>query len=570
MDADRLTQLLDEERKRFGVPGLAVALVADGDVALTRGFGHRDAAAAEPVTDKTLFAIASCTKAFTATLLATLVGDGLLDWDTPVREYLPHFRLHDPVASELATVRDLLSHRTGLPRHDLSWYANPLLDRPQIIDRLRHLPSSASFRSTWQYNNLMFLTAGYLAGELLGTSWEQGIRDRLLEPLGMSNTCFSPAEASATADWARAHIESYGALSEVPRVNFPACGPAGSIYSCADDLARWLLLNANDGRIGEREIIAPAALHQTRKPTMPVGDDGPWDEILSVGYGLGWVVEVYRGHRIIQHSGGIDGFSSRVVLVPEKGFGVALLANLDGTGLPQACAYHAIDAALGLEPLPWGERLYDRERSLRDGVSAARSHRENSTSTKNPPTHPSSAYNGRYENPGYGTITVNLDGDTGTLVLGDRTFSLSHRNYDSWIASAPTIEQTSVVTFGQDADGEIDALRAAWEPLVAPIEFRRTSDPALSTPDALAPYTGTYALGTVPVRISIRDGALEVAIKGIAAQRLVPRRPDVFTVEGDSAARVRFSRVDGAVTEAIIEPDQGILRRTQDSQIRGS
>src|SRR5262249_25099109 len=149
---------------------------------------------------------------------------------------------------------------------------------------------------------------------------------------------------------------------------------------------------------------------------------------------------------------------------------------------------HAIDEALGLEPLPWGERLHDRERSLRDGVSAARSHRVNSTSTKNPPTHPATAYNGRYEHPGYGAITVGLDDATGTLVLGDRTFSLSHRNYDSWTASAPTVDQSTVVTFHQDQDGEIDALQAAWESLVAPIEFRRINDPALSTPDVLAEY----------------------------------------------------------------------------------
>lgn len=563
MDADRLTQLLEQERKRFGVPGLAVAVVADGEVALSRGFGHRDAAATESVTDHTLFAIASCTKAFTATLLATLVSDGLLDWDTPVREYLPRFRLRDPVANEMATVRDLLCHRTGLPRHDLTWYANPLLDRPQIIDRLRHLESSASFRSTWQYNNLMFLTAGYLAGELLGTSWEAGIRDRLLEPLGMTSTCFSPGEASATGDWARAHLERDGALTEVPRVDFPACGPAGSIYSSAVDLTRWLLLNASDGRIDGREIIAPVALHETRQPTMPVADEGPWSEVLSVGYGLGWMVEVYRGHRIIQHSGGIDGFSSRVVIVPERGFGVALLANLDGSSLPQACAYHALDEALGLEPLPWGERLYDRERSTRDSSSQARSDRVNSTRTKNPPTHPATAYNGSYAHPGYGTITVNLDGHTGTLVLGDRTFSLSHRNYDSWTASAPTIDRTHIVTFGQDEDGEIDVLRAAWEPLIAaPIEFRRVADPALSTPDALTPYTGAYALGTVPVRISIRDGALEAAVDGMAPLRLRPHRPDLFTIESDSTARVRFSRVDGIVTDAIVEPDLGVLRRT--------
>lgn len=190
-----IAQLIDRERQRFEVPGVAVAVVHDGAVKLAQGFGQRDIEADLPVTDRTLFAIASCTKAFTTTLMAMLVRDGLVEWDKPVREYLPYFRLHDPVASDLATIRDLLSHRTGLPRHDMVWYGNPGLDRRELVaQRLRHLPLSKGIREAYQYNNLMYLTAGLLAGEVLGSTWEDAIRTKLLEPLGMSSSCLSPAE----------------------------------------------------------------------------------------------------------------------------------------------------------------------------------------------------------------------------------------------------------------------------------------------------------------------------------------------------------------------------------------
>src|SRR5579875_1823485 len=217
-----VAELVERERQRFEVPGVAIAVVHDGTVEIARGFGQRDLAADLPVTDQTLFAIASCTKAFTSTLIAMLVRDGLVEWDKPVREYLPYFRLHDPVASDLVTIRDLLSHRTGLPRHDIAWYGNPRLDRRELVaNRLRHLPLSKGIREAYQYNNLMYLTAGLLAGEVLNSSWEDAIRAKLLGPLGMTASRFSPAEASATPDWSRAYHRKGRSTDEVPRKDFP-------------------------------------------------------------------------------------------------------------------------------------------------------------------------------------------------------------------------------------------------------------------------------------------------------------------------------------------------------------
>ena len=255
---DALGRALEEERARFGVVGMAVAVVRDGRLAMARGFGERDRARGLPVTERTLFAVGSATKAFTATLIAALVGDGLLEWDRPVREYLPRFRLRDAVASDLMTPRDLLCHRSGLPRHDLAWYANPELSRREMVEeRLRHLEPNKTFREVWQYSNLMYLTAGHLAGEVLETSWEDGVRRRLLSPLGMDGTCFSPAEARRSPDWSRGYREHDGEVEEMEQKHFPVCGPAGSIYSSVADVARWIEANLDRGRLGDAEVIAP-------------------------------------------------------------------------------------------------------------------------------------------------------------------------------------------------------------------------------------------------------------------------------------------------------------------------
>src|SRR5258708_14596618 len=228
--AAELERLIEEERQRFDVPGVAVAVVHGGRVVLSRGFGQRDLAKGLPVTDQTLFAIGSSTKAFTASLCGALVDDGLLEWDRPVRHYLPRLRMHDPVATELLTVRDMLSHRSGLPRHDMLWYGNEKLRREELVERLPHLEPNKTFRELWQYNNLMYVTAGYLAGELMGCGWEEAVRRRLLQPSGIGGTNFSVLESQQAPDHALPHAPTAAGLVEVPFRGLDLAGPAGPLH----------------------------------------------------------------------------------------------------------------------------------------------------------------------------------------------------------------------------------------------------------------------------------------------------------------------------------------------------
>ena len=205
------------------VPGLAIAVVKNGQVVLAQGYGFRDVDKKLPVTPKTLFAIGSCTKAFTTFVMGTLVDEGKLDWDKPVRTYIPELRLHDRVASELITPRDLVTHRSGLPRHDLVWY-NATLSRKEIVDRLPYLEPTETFRSKFQYNNIMYMTAGYLVERLTGQSWEDAVRARIFTPLGMTGSNFSVKDSQKAADFARPYddrddkiVESHFVTSRTPR-----------------------------------------------------------------------------------------------------------------------------------------------------------------------------------------------------------------------------------------------------------------------------------------------------------------------------------------------------------------
>ncbi|MBO0684796.1 MAG: serine hydrolase [Candidatus Dormibacteraeota bacterium] len=552
-----IEQRIEDERGRFQVPGTAVAMVREGEVVLARGFGFKDHEGRSPVTERTKFAIASVTKAFTATLIAALVGDGRLEWDRPVREYLPRLRMYDPVATELMTPKDLLCHRSGLPRHDLLWYANPHLSRREVVEeRLRHLEPSLSFREGWQYNNLMYLTAGYLAGQVMSTTWEEAVTTRLLVPLGMTATCFSPEEARQTGDWSQGYRETRGRLVPQELKDMPVCGPAGSIYSCVADLAEWVRVNVNDGRRGDVQVIEPAALRTLHAPAMVIPEvEELWPEKFAVGYALGWQVESYRGSRLIEHSGGIDGFSSMVMMAPGARCGVAVLSNKSGTSLPVALAYTLMDDLLGLSPLPWGERFQGVELALRQGMEQAIDHRQASARPA-PPTQELRAYEGDYHHPGYGRVTVTVaDGGLG-VYYGEFEMTVAHRHHDTWDATVPSVSEVAIpVTFQTDADGEVASLSMPLEPSIDPIEFLREPDARLSDATFLDTLTGDYEMGPLRARIERRASQLTVHIPGAVSMELVPHRRTTFRVRGRPGLSMEFVLSDGGgVKEVVVQP----------------
>ena len=256
-----------EQMKRLKVPGASVAVVSRGEVVLARGYGVADAASGSPVTADTLFAIGSTTKAFTTFAIAQAVEGGLLEWDAPVRRWLPNLDLDDDIAERHLALRDMCSHRSGLPRHDLLWYANPAVTRAELVERMAHLEPTVGFRERWQYNNLMFAAAGVALANATGKSWEEWVRERIFAPLGMSRTTFGLAETLRSSDVAQPHDRKKMKDVVIDFRDLTEIGPAGSIHSSANDMARWIEVLLGRGEARGQRILSAGAFQELPSPS---------------------------------------------------------------------------------------------------------------------------------------------------------------------------------------------------------------------------------------------------------------------------------------------------------------
>jgi CubicO group peptidase (beta-lactamase class C family) len=463
--------------REWVVPGLAVGIVKDGELVFAKGYGWRNLEANLPVTPNTIFAIGSNSKVFTATALGILVDEGKLGWERPIVEYLPEFRLHDPVATQHATVLDLLTHRIGLPGHELVWYGSPH-SRRQLVERLRYLEPNKSFRARFEYSNLSYLTAGYLVEVLSGQSWEGFVRERIFEPLGMTSSNVSVNESQRAEDFSLPYDQKDGAPVPLPFRNIDTVGPAGSINSTVVDMARWLLLHLNRGKVGDRQIISETQLGVIQAPhivppTPPeLGIRPQYAEVPVSAYGLGLGVAAYRGYKLLQHGGGIDGFISQSSFLPSEGLGVVVLSNQGKDNVaPPALIYHLYDRLLGLEPRPWSERMREETAKMRE---ALRSGQESVARVENTsPSHDLDAYTGQYEHPGYGMLTITRDGEGLRLAMNAVDEPLAHRHYDVFDFEVPLYGIRFAATFLIGADGGIGSVSIPFQPGSSPIVFDR-------------------------------------------------------------------------------------------------
>jgi CubicO group peptidase (beta-lactamase class C family) len=552
---DSIERFVEEQLAAWEVPGCAVAAVRDGRVELAGGWGRRDREADQPVTADTLFAIGSVTKAFTATTVGALVDEGRLEWDRPLLDYVPGVRLHDPAVSDRLTVVDLLSHRSGLPRHDLTWVGQPDRSRAEIVHALRYLPLSRDLRQEFQYCNLGYMAAGYVVEALSGVPWEDFVRARLFEPLGMRRTNLSVDEMLADDDHAAAYTRRHGVIESVPQRPLPAVAPAGAINSSVADMARWLLAQLAGGQLDGTAVMSPATAKRQLTPHMLVAEGLEVPGLNQYAYGLGWMIGRYRDHRIASHGGGIDGFQTQCMLLPDDGIGVIVLTNTSSSLMHLVVAHRVLDELLGAEPLDTfgfykprfdavmsGSRQAEEARRVVPGAPAAR---------------PLSAYAGQYEHPGYGTLAITLDGDVLRPSLGTMDLSLAHRHYETFDLEWHELADEQVIiplTFLSSADGDVDALTARFEPLVEPLRFDRRPD----RPDreTLARLCGTYAMGPIEIAVALRgEDTLTVAVPGSPPLDLEPISGLRFAVKEQPAITAEFELDDqGAVARLIAQP----------------
>lgn len=558
-DFEEFATTIEKEIHRWKLPAIELVVVKEGEVLAATAFGKRNLALDLPATSKTLFQHGSTGKAFTSFLVGTLVDDGILEWDQPVRDYIDGFRLFDPVMTERITMRDLLSHRTGLPRHEWAWLPNPSLSATELLQRLRYLEPSRDLRQTFQYNNLAYATAGYLVGMVTDSSWEEQMRERVLKPLGMTHTVMSVDEALATDDHAIPYLPQDGEPVETPYRPLEQIAPAGQMISCAADVARWLLCQTCDGKIEGRQIISAATLRETHSIQTPTGallDDPELPHIHFHGYGLGWVPGTYRGVEWVWHSGGIDGFRTEVAVIPDRNVGILVATNGSHLSqLPFALLHHGLDRLLGMDPEPWIDQFFERTERMRADQRAADDRRASKAVPNTQPSHPISDFAGNYEHPGYGKVAVTVAGRDLEFRLGDLDLESKHRHFDTWDLKYAPLQASWTITFVTDADGLISEAVIPLEPELDPIRFRRATDDRLRDPEFLEKLAGTYSHEKATIEVEVAGESLAATIPGEGRVELEPAMGLRFLIKGRPNPKLEFTLDEsGKAKELVVQP----------------
>lgn len=456
------------------LPGLAIAVLKDGEVVMERGYGKLDLEKEKNVDGETIFGIASCSKAFTAAAIGMLVEDGKLDWDDKVVDILPEFQLYDPYATREMRVRDLLCHRSGLGTFDgdLLWYGTDYT-RDEVVERIRHLPPRYSFRAKFGYQNIMYIVAGEVIEKVSGMTWDDFIKERFLKPMEMKRTFTSNerwAEKKGLKDKlmpvknvARPHLD--GKPQEY--LDYDNSGPAASMNSCVSDLAKWTSIWLNDGVYNETQILKPETMAElTRQHTvLPVSK---FDQSIGTnfkGYGLGWFVFDYHGKKVVEHDGGLPGYISKVMFVPEEKLGVVILTN-GMSNLPDFLRNKILDEYVGgiNDTIDWAKLALKYSKRYEEIKATRQQRREESRMVGTESAFMWKEYAGTYEDKMYGRAEIAYDDQDEKLTLSMLptkelfTGELYHWHLDTWrVKFNDPFLPPGFITFRFDSEGHIDS-----------------------------------------------------------------------------------------------------------------
>jgi CubicO group peptidase (beta-lactamase class C family) len=461
--------------RAFEVPGIALAIVKDGHVVVARGYGVKELGKPALVDADTKFGIASNTKLFTATALGMLVEAGKLAWDRPVIDYMPSFRLSDPYVTSQLTVRDLLVHRSGLGlgAGDLLWWPSSSYSRKDLVNRLRFIPLSTSFRSAYAYDNVLYAVAGELVEAVSGETWESFVKNRIIDRIGMTKTAVRYADAIAMGNIATTHAPVDGKVQVVPAYANDNSNPAASIMTGANDIAKWMIVQMDSGRIegATQRLFGAATARQLWTLVTPINIGTPPPELAPQrmnfnGYALGVGVRDYRGYKLLQHTGGLPGYVSRVFMIPELKLGVAILTNQESGAAFDAIGWHVLDYYSGAPAFDWLGgyiKVNARNRaSITTAVQTARAARDSLSK----PSLPLAQYAGTYTDQWYGNVVIE-QGPSGLVMRFGETASLVgdlvHWQHDTFLVRwrDRSLRADAYATFALNPNGTIRDLKMA-------------------------------------------------------------------------------------------------------------
>lgn len=473
---NQLSQLIEKLRKDFDVPSIMVSVHKDGETFFCGG-GLADVENNYEATPDTIYAIASASKAFIATALCILADEGKLTLDDPVKKHLPDFAMHEEYMTNNLTIRDALGHRSGLPRHDLTWLNNPNITIYEIIDNLKHLPLAFPPRARMHYQNHMFALASVIVEKISGMTWQKFVKEKILDPLGMISTYTAALDYRDLS--LKTASEPYelkdGELKKMKFNVLDNMGAAGCLNSTVRDLDKWARLQLGKGEFEGKRIYSEEMAKNLHNPQMIIKEKEmfpyEFEEVDFTSYGQGWFIESYRGHKLVHHGGTIDGYKSLVGFLPNSGVAFSILTNLNGNQTPMAIGYGICDLALGLSEIDWGSRFMEfknqMETEAKNRLDELRAKGENAP----PPTHSLSDYAGTYTHAAYGSFTVTCEDDSLYIDVIDNRYSLVAIGYNNFFIDFQRYLMGVPVKFDYDHDGKICKMLVKAEQMCDMIEF---------------------------------------------------------------------------------------------------
>lgn len=552
--------------KEWHAAGVTIAVVEKNKVLFAKGYGYKDYENKIPVTENTLFAIGSCTKAFTSSLLAFPMKDGKLDLDKPVNTYLPELRFIKDEMTNHITTRDMMCHRTGLPRHDLAWYSSKTR-RDSLLHIIRYFEPSAPLRQQWQYNNFMFLAQGSLAEKLSGKTWEELLKEKLFIPLGMNASNASMNDHQKAPDFSFGYRDEEGKVTRMKFMNIDAIGPAGSISSNAKDMANWVMMWINGGKFNGKEILPSSYCNEAISSQMVINARLPTKEQPDVymnNYGFAWFLGSYRGHYRVDHGGNIDGFSSNTSFFPSDSIGIFVSVNQNGSPLPSIIRNTIVDRLLKLKYTDWHRIQKDAadkaKAAAKDLVKKDSAQQKKGTK----PSHSIVDYTGTYKNDGYGAITIFQEKDSLKGTYNGLHFKINHYHFDyfnfAFAAEEADIDEENSMKglFTINVQGEIESLKLPLEASVDEIVFKKEIVAINVKKEDLEKLTGDYELSGTIVKVYLRgEKTLMVLVPGQPDYELVPVKENTFNLKILSGYSVKFEKDEkGNITSlSFIQPN---------------
>jgi CubicO group peptidase (beta-lactamase class C family) len=550
---------MDQLLKDWNTPGIGVGVVINDKLVFAKGYGYRDYGQKLPFTPTTLCPIASNSKLFTAVAAGMLVEQGKLTWDKPVRDAVPTVQFYNDQLNNNVTLRDMLSHRTGVTRHDLIWFKSPFT-RKELFEKLKYLEPQQPMRETFLYNNLMFSAAGYIIELKSGKTWEKYVRENIFEPLDMNTSTYTIADMLKLPDHGVPYREKRDSF-ELYQISYyedtEGVAPAGAIISNINELSHWLVALMNDGNYNGKQVLPPNVLKATLQPAIglpnALGEALGYWEVLNPDYGMGRQTASYRGHLMTFHGGDLPGFHSQVSFLPNEKIGVIVLVIGDHAApLYNVVSYNVYERLLGMDQTPWSERRLKIRLANKKAGTEARAKAGGDRVPDTKPSHPLSDYAAEYENPAYGIVKIGCKSEQLDFTFHEFQYPLSHFHYDRF--DTPDDEQYGrfSVNFRTNPQGDIsEAVMSIDE---AEVVFTRK--PEVLDPKLLEKLAGTYLTPSqVKFEVVYQPGAgLSLVFPGGPPQKLIQVKRFAFRTPQSGDTIYEFVLENGQV-KALRERD---------------